>query len=134
MLGFYCCRGQTTDEVLGWAEDFPGEAIGTLTRLRGAKGRRTSRLPAGLLTEVPEWADFHRACRSEVVSPGHVERDVPQRPVIVVRGRPPFEGTTDNPRASRHQAARRASSVSRTLLRCVIASCLDVVADGRRRR
>ena len=38
------------------------------------------------------------------------------------------------PGASRHQAARRASPVSRTLLRGVIASSLDVGADGRRRR
>jgi hypothetical protein len=68
VLGLYRCRGQTTDKVLGWAEDFPGEAageaVGTLTRQSGAKGRRSWRLPAGLMAEVPEWADLiERAVR-----------------------------------------------------------------------
>jgi hypothetical protein len=62
VLGLYRCRGQTTDKVLGWAEDFPGEAageaIGTLTRLRGVKGRGAWRLPPGLTAEVPEWAEL----------------------------------------------------------------------------
>ena len=62
MLGLYRCWGQTTDRVLGEAEDFPGEAageaVGTLTRLRGAKGRGAWRLPPGLTAEVPEWAEL----------------------------------------------------------------------------
>ena len=67
VLGLYRCRGQTTDKVLGWAEDFPaeaaGEAVGTLTRLRGTKGR-VWRLPAGFTAAVPEWAHLiERAAR-----------------------------------------------------------------------
>lgn len=62
VLGLYRCRGQTTDKVLGWAEDFlaeaAGEAVGTLTPLRDTKGRRTWPLPAGLAAEVPGWAEL----------------------------------------------------------------------------
>ena len=68
VLGLYRCRGQATDKVLGWAEDFPaeaaGEAVGTLLGPRGTKGRRAWRLPAAFTTEVPEWAALiERAAR-----------------------------------------------------------------------
>jgi hypothetical protein len=67
--GLYRCQGQTTDKVLGWAEDFPaesaGEAVATLARASAAKHRRTWRLPVAFKEQVPEWADLiDRATRT----------------------------------------------------------------------
>ena len=71
VLGLYRCRGQTTDKVLGWAEDFPGEAageaIGMLTRLRGAKGRGAWRLPPRAHGRRPRVGGAYRARRTKIV-------------------------------------------------------------------
>ena len=62
MLGLYRCQGQTTDKVIGWAEDSPteiaGEAVATLARASAAKHRRMWQLPAAFKKQVPEWADL----------------------------------------------------------------------------
>jgi hypothetical protein len=62
VLGLYRCQGQTTDKVIGWAEDSPAEsaaeAVATLARTSAAKHRRAWRLPAAFKERVPEWADL----------------------------------------------------------------------------
>jgi len=62
VLGLYRCRGQGSDRLLGWAEDFPaetaGNAVATLARESTAKHRRTWRLPGAVVDQVPEWADM----------------------------------------------------------------------------
>lgn len=60
VLGLYRCRGKNSDQVLGWAEDFPaetaGHAVATLARESAAKHRRAWLLPDGVVDQVPEWA------------------------------------------------------------------------------
>ena len=62
VFGLYRCRGKNSDQVLGWAEDFPaetaGHAVATLARESTAKHRRTWRLSAAIVDRVPEWADM----------------------------------------------------------------------------
>ncbi len=62
VLGLHRCRGKNSDQVLGWAEDFPaetaGHAVATLARESTAKHRRTWRLPGAIVDQVPEWADM----------------------------------------------------------------------------
>jgi len=62
VFGVYRCRGKNSDQVLGWAEDFPaetaGDAVATLARESTAKHGRTWRLPGAIVDQVPEWADM----------------------------------------------------------------------------
>lgn len=62
VLGLYRCRGENSDQLLGWAEDFPAEtaehAVATLARESSAKHRRAWRLPETIVVRVPEWADM----------------------------------------------------------------------------
>ena len=62
VLGLYRCRGKNSDQVLGWAEDFPeetaGHAVATLARESAAKHGRTWRLPDAIAGRVPEWAEM----------------------------------------------------------------------------
>lgn len=56
----YRCRDQSSDHVLGWAEDYPaetaGHAVATLARGSDARHRRTWRLGDAILKQVPKWA------------------------------------------------------------------------------
>ena len=60
VLGLYRCLGKSSDQLLGWAEDFPAEAaanaVTTLTRESKAKHKRCWRLPDSIVAQVPEWA------------------------------------------------------------------------------
>lgn len=60
VLGLHRCRGKSSDQVLGWAEDFlaetAGHAVATLARESAARHRRAWRLPDAVVDEVPEWA------------------------------------------------------------------------------
>jgi hypothetical protein len=60
VLGLYRCRGENSDQVLGWAVDFPAEAAGhavaTLARESAARHRRVWRLGEAILDQVPQWA------------------------------------------------------------------------------
>jgi hypothetical protein len=60
VLGLYRCRGKNSDQVLGWAEDFPaetaGHAVATLARESSGKHRRAWRLPDAIVDQIPEWA------------------------------------------------------------------------------
>ena len=62
VLGLYRCRGKNSDQVLGWAEDFPAEAAGhavaTLACDSVAKHRRTWRLTDPIRARVPDWVDI----------------------------------------------------------------------------
>lgn len=62
VLGLYRCRGKNSDQVLGWAEDFPAEtarhAVATLARSSVAKHRRAWRIADTILARVPEWVDI----------------------------------------------------------------------------
>ena len=62
VLGLYRFRGQNSDGVLGWAEDFPadtaGHAVAMLARESAAKRRRAWRLLQAIVDRVPEWADL----------------------------------------------------------------------------
>lgn len=62
VLGLYRCRRKNSDQVLGWAEDFPaetaGHAVATLARESSAKHRRAWRLPDAIVDQIPEWADM----------------------------------------------------------------------------
>jgi hypothetical protein len=75
VLGLYRCRGENSDQLLGWAEDFPAEtaehAVATLARESSTKHRRAWRLPETIVARVPEWADMI----------GHASRRAPGRRV-----------------------------------------------------
>jgi hypothetical protein len=62
VLGLYRCRGKNSDQVLGWAEDFPtetaGQAVATLAHESTVKHRRSWRLSDAIVDRVPEWADM----------------------------------------------------------------------------
>lgn len=62
VFGLYRCRGKNSDQVLGWAEDFPaetaGHAVATLARESTAKHRCSWRLSGAIVDQVPEWADM----------------------------------------------------------------------------
>ena len=62
VLGLYRCRGKNSDQVLGWAEDFPaetaGHAVATLARNSVAKHRRAWRIADTIPARVPEWVDI----------------------------------------------------------------------------
>ena len=62
VLGLYRCRRKNSDQVLGWAEDFPaetaGHAVATLARESSTKHRRAWRLPDAIVDQMPEWADM----------------------------------------------------------------------------
>ena len=62
VLGLYRCRGKGSDQLLGWAEDFPAEAAGnavaTLTRESKVKHKSCWRLPDSAVAQVPKWADI----------------------------------------------------------------------------
>jgi hypothetical protein len=66
VLGLYRCRGENSDGVLGWAEDFPaetaGHAVETLARRRTTQQRHSWRLPQAVVDQVPEWAQMIRRC------------------------------------------------------------------------
>lgn len=53
VLGLHRCRGKNSDEILGWAEDFPaetaGHAVATLARESAARYRRAWRLRPSLI-------------------------------------------------------------------------------------
>ena len=59
VVGLYRCRGKNSDQVLGWASDFPaetaGHAVATLARESAAKHGLTWRLPQAVVDQVPEW-------------------------------------------------------------------------------
>jgi hypothetical protein len=61
VLGLYRCDGNS-DQVLGWAVDFPAEAAGnavaTLAGESAARHRRTWRLGDAILDQVPRWASM----------------------------------------------------------------------------
>lgn len=73
VLGLYACRGQGSDRVLGWAEDFLAEsasdAVATLEGASRAKQKRAWRLPSDTVDRVPQWAVMLR----------HVSRPTAQR-------------------------------------------------------
>ena len=60
VLGLYRCRDKSSDQVLGWADDFPaetaGHAVATLARESDARHRRTWRFGDAILEQVPKWA------------------------------------------------------------------------------
>ena len=62
VLGLYRCRGKNSDQMLGWAEDFPaetaGHAVATLARDSVAKQRRAWRIADTVIGRVPEWVDI----------------------------------------------------------------------------
>jgi hypothetical protein len=62
VLGLYRCRRKNSDQVLGWAEDFPaetaGHAVATLARESSTKHRRAWRLADAIVHQTPEWADM----------------------------------------------------------------------------
>lgn len=62
VLGLYRCRGKNSDQVLGWAPDFPTEtaahAVATLARESMRKRRQMWRLPNEIAELVPEWAEM----------------------------------------------------------------------------
>jgi len=64
VLGLYRCRGENSDQVLGWVEDFPtetaGHAMATLARASILKHRRSWRLSDAIVDQVPEWAGMIR--------------------------------------------------------------------------
>jgi hypothetical protein len=66
VLGLHRCRGKNSDDVLGWAEDFPaetaGQAVATLARDSAAKYRRAWSLPAAVVDQVPDWAEMIARC------------------------------------------------------------------------
>jgi len=69
--GLYRCQGQTTDKVLGWAEDFPAEtaaaAIATLARASSSETpARMAAIPVSFGKRVPEWADLIECGRAKV--------------------------------------------------------------------
>ena len=62
VLGLYRCRDKNSDQLLGWAEDFPAEtacnAVATLARESKAKHHRCWRLSNSIVAQVPKWADI----------------------------------------------------------------------------
>ncbi|HME72569.1 MAG TPA: hypothetical protein VKM54_22295 [Myxococcota bacterium] len=62
VLGLYQCRDRSSDQLLGWAVDFPAEtarhAVVMLARESRAKHRRGWKLPDASVDQVPEWADM----------------------------------------------------------------------------
>ena len=58
--GLYRCRDKNSDQVLGWAVDFPaetaGHAVATLARESDARHRRTWRFGDAILEQIPKWA------------------------------------------------------------------------------
>ncbi len=63
VLGLYRCQqDERTDRLLGWAPDFPAETaaqvVETLARESVARHRRTWRVPAAVLDQVPEWQEM----------------------------------------------------------------------------
>jgi hypothetical protein len=66
VLGLHRCRGKNSDEILGWAEDFPAEtagyAVATLARDSAAKYRRAWRLPEAVVDQVQDWAEMIARC------------------------------------------------------------------------
>jgi hypothetical protein len=66
VLGLYRCRGKNSDQLLGWAEDFPadtaGEAVAVLASESRAKHRRAWLLPDAVLAQMPEWVEMIGRC------------------------------------------------------------------------
>lgn len=62
VLGLYRCRDKNSDQVLGWAEDFPaetaGNAVAALARESAAKHGCTWSLPDAIVDRIPEWVDM----------------------------------------------------------------------------
>jgi hypothetical protein len=62
VLGLYRCRDKNSDQVLGWAEDFPAETAGQTVAVLAcestARHGRPWRLPGAIVDQVPEWADM----------------------------------------------------------------------------
>ncbi len=70
VLGLYRCRGKSSDQILGWAEDFPAETAGhaaaTLARESTARHRCTWQLSHDFVDQVPEWREMlERAARGD---------------------------------------------------------------------
>ena len=68
MLGLYRVRGKDSDQLLGWAEDFPAEGVGdalaTLARESAARHGRAWKLSERFVEAVPEWSTMlQRAAR-----------------------------------------------------------------------
>ena len=68
VLGLYRVRGKNSDQLLGWAEDFPaegaGDALATLARESAATHGRAWKLPERFVKAVPEWSTMlQRAAR-----------------------------------------------------------------------
>jgi hypothetical protein len=66
VLGLHRCRGKNSDEILGWAADFPaetaGHAVETLARDSAAKYGRAWRLPEAVVDQVRDWAKMIARC------------------------------------------------------------------------
>jgi hypothetical protein len=62
VLGLYRCRGKSSDQLLGWAEDFPadaaGDAVTMLASESQAKHRSAWLLPDTVVARVPEWMEW----------------------------------------------------------------------------
>ena len=60
VLGLYRVRGKNSDQLLGWAEDFPaegaGDALATLAQESAARHGRAWKLPERFVEAVPEWS------------------------------------------------------------------------------
>lgn len=60
VVGLYRCRGKNSDQVLGWALDFPAEtasqAVAMLAHESAARHHWTWRVADAVLDQVPEWA------------------------------------------------------------------------------
>jgi hypothetical protein len=70
VLGLYRCRECSSDQLVGWAEDFAAEvaceAAATLARESRAQHRRAWRLTDTDIARVPDWADMlARAARTK---------------------------------------------------------------------
>ena len=65
VFGLYRCRGKNSDQVLGWAEDFPaetaGHAVATLARDTSRSTAAPGGLPMRLLLGFPESYGRHEA-------------------------------------------------------------------------
>ena len=68
VLGLYRVRGKNSDQLLGWAEDFPaegaGDALATLARESAARHGRAWKLSERFAEAVPDWSTMlQRAAR-----------------------------------------------------------------------
>lgn len=62
VLGLYRCRGKNSDQLLGWAEDFPADAAGEAVAMPASESRARHRrawlLPDAVVAQVPDWVEM----------------------------------------------------------------------------